>query len=404
MNEAANLDDAASSQESPSRFGLGREFWMIFAASFALNFVANLFVMFPLWLVDLGGAATTIGAVIGTGSLAALAARPGVGVLMDRSGLRLAAVRFLIADAIALSLYLPLHSIGPAMFAVRAIHGAIEGTARVALFAMVYEVIPRGREGHAMATFSLCGMGPAALGPIVGEELIHLFGFGAFFVLSIALVTVSAAIAWNMPDDRPRPEVVHASSAPVFTYAALIRDRKLVPLWIVTLAFSLSISPRLSFLAPYAYQIGLGRIGWYFTLYSVAAVAVRLGGGVVMDRVGLTRLLTIAMAVLAVGIALLAGTRDRTILALAAIVGGISHGYVYPALSALIIARTPAGGTARSSSIYGSLYDMGGMVGPYALGAMASALGYAWMFVAAGMFAMGGAGYFASVGLPEESE
>jgi hypothetical protein len=57
----------------------GRAFWLVFAASFALNMVANLFVLFPLWVVELGGNAGVIGAIVGTGSLAALAARPGVG-------------------------------------------------------------------------------------------------------------------------------------------------------------------------------------------------------------------------------------------------------------------------------------------------------------------------------------
>ena len=64
MNDPAQLEAAEIQVESHSRYALGREFWMIFAASCALNLVGNLFVMFPLWLQDLGGSATMIGAVV----------------------------------------------------------------------------------------------------------------------------------------------------------------------------------------------------------------------------------------------------------------------------------------------------------------------------------------------------
>ena len=42
--------------------------------------------LFPLWVVDLGGGASTIGAIVGTGPLFALLARPYVGTAIDRRG------------------------------------------------------------------------------------------------------------------------------------------------------------------------------------------------------------------------------------------------------------------------------------------------------------------------------
>jgi MFS family permease len=390
-------DEIAGAAAAPERIVYGRSFWLLFAATFALNSIFNLFVLFPLWVVKMGGGAGAIGAIVGTGSLAALAARPGVGGLIDRYGRRSTAVTFIALDALAIVLYVPLHSLGVAAYVVRVLHGAIEGTARVALFAMVYEMLPAGREGEAMATFSLCGMLPAALAPILGELLIRHAGFAVFFAVSILFAIAGAATAYAIPSDRAAEHPVRLTLAEpraAVKYGHLLSDRALVPLWIVTLLFALALSSRLSFVAPFAYEQGVRRVGVYFAIYSVVAVIVRLGGGRIMDRLGLRTMLAPAMTVTAIGIALIAGTGHFPMLDLAAIVGGVGHGYAYPVLSALVIARTHPGAIGRSSSIYTSLYDFGSMAGPYALGIMAASAGYGWMFVMAGAFALAAGMYF----------
>ncbi len=390
---AADALTAPPFEQRPT--GYSRDFWLVFAATFALNTVGNLFVLFPLWVVELGGGAGAIGAIVGTGSLAALAVRPWVGTLVDRRGRRWTALAFLWLDALAIALYLPIRRLGSALFAIRAIHGAIEGTARVALFAMVYEILPQGAQGRGMATFSLCGMIPAAFAPLLGEELIKRSGFAAFFALSIILVAAGGFTALALRDDRAMG--MAQSGAAGTRYAALLRDRRLMPLWAVTLLFALALSSRLSFVAPYAYQCGVARAGWYFAVYSMAAVAVRIAGGPIIDRLGLEATLAPALVVLGVGLALIAGARIPGALDTAAVVGGLGHGYVYPALSALVIAHTNAGAMGRSSTIYTSLYDIGAMAGPYLLGAVAVTAGYGSMFLLSGAIALAAAFFFVAV-------
>ncbi len=180
-------------------------FWLVFAAHFAANMAANLFVMLPLFVMRLGGGPAMIGAVIAAGGVAALAVRPLNGSGIDRFGCKWIAVRFLLLDALATALYIPLGALGWPLFAVRAIHGAIDGTARVALFGMVYELLPARRGGEAMATFTLCSMVPAAIAPLLGEEIVHALGFAVFFALAVALCLVAALIASQAPPTAPRP-------------------------------------------------------------------------------------------------------------------------------------------------------------------------------------------------------
>jgi MFS family permease len=376
--------------------GYGRDFWLVFWATFALNSSSNLFVLYPLQLVDFGASAAIIGAVIGTWSLASLAARPVASPLIERFGRRRAAAGLLLADVFAVAMYLPVHSLGPAIYAVRALHGAIEGTARVALFAMVFDLLPADREGEAMSVFSTCGMGAAAVAPLFGEFLIHTFSFTAFFVAAMICTAIAGALARLTPDEShraPGGPATRAAAAPPGWFM-LCRDPRLAPVWISTLSFALSISCRLSFVAPFATERGIEQIAWYFTIYSLVAITARIGGGWLMDHFGIERMLVPSMLVLSAGIALIAGTGHFGLLYVAAILGGLGHAYVYPALSAMLIGRTPAEAIGRSSTIYQSIYDLGAMAGPYGLGAAAFWFGYGPMFVIAGALAMLGAAYF----------
>ena len=91
-----------------------------------------------------------------------------------------------------------------------------------------------------------------------------------------------------LPDDRLIHHEHHeAPRGP--SYLALMRDAKLQPLWVVTLLFSLAISSRLSFVAPFAYQKGIATVGVYFFIYALVGVVVRIVGRRVLDRVGLAQ-------------------------------------------------------------------------------------------------------------------
>jgi MFS family permease len=391
---AVRLADLTAARRG--RLGYPREFWVVFWATFALNLSSNMFVLFPLFLVELGAGATTIGAVVGTFSLAALVARPGCGVLLDRAGRRNTATWLLALDAGVVALYLAVHGLGWPIYAVRALHGLVEGTARVALFAMVYELMPAERAGQAMSLFSLCGMGSAGIAPLVAECLIRRWGFIAFFIVSIALTAIASAGARLLPDDRViGHEPAAQGQGP--GYADLLKDGTLVPLWIATLLFALALSSRLSFVAPFAYQQGVREVGLYFTIYAAAAVVIRTVGARLIDRVGLERMVAPSLVTLGVGLALIAATGHAAMLDIAAVIGGVGHGYVYPAITALVIRRTRLEAAGRSSTIYSSLYDLGSMAGPYLLGVIAHLAGYPAMFVVAGAMAAAAAIYFVAV-------
>ena len=384
---------------SALRSGYQLDFWLVFAASSAAGVAANLFVFFPVYIVRVGGNAVAIGAIVGVGALAALAARPALVPLMEWRGRRSVALWSLMLEAVAIALYLPLHSLGWPIYAVRVLQGAADGTARAALFALVFDILPQGRRGEAMALFSLSGQGPAALGPPIGEALLKFSGFNLLFGVAALLCALAAAATAMLPRRHVENRSARRreqSSTPVkgSSYRRLLLDRKLLPLWVVSFVFAFALAARLSFVAPFAYQKNIAQVGWYFALYSGIAVALRLFGSGVLDRVGVERILGPAMGLLGAGVALLALTGTSGALLGAAVLGGVGHSYAYPAMSAMIIAHTPAYAFGESSVIYTSLFDFGSMLAPYLLGLVAALWGYAPMFVLAGLVSIAAGVYF----------
>jgi predicted MFS family arabinose efflux permease len=170
----------------------------------------------------------------------------------------------------------------------------------------------------------------------------------------------------------------------------------LLPLWVITLLWSIALASR-TFVVPFAYQRGIARVGWYFMLYCGVAVVLRVFAAGVLDRVGLGRILAPSLMLTALGLGLLAWTGRLGMLEVAAVAGGVAHGYFYPALCAQVIGHTRAQWMGRSSAIFNSLLDFGGMAGPYAFGLFADAAGYGPMFWLAATIALATAAYYVAV-------
>jgi predicted MFS family arabinose efflux permease len=404
-SEINAASQSGTSAESAGERVYTRDFWLVFIATSALNTAANLLVLFPVFVVNLGGGASTIGILAATAGCGALVMRPAASAAIERRGRRWTAMWFLALLAIGNCLYLPIASLGWPLYAAVAFNGVVNGAVRVALFTMVYPLLPPARAGEAMAIFSLSGQGPASFGALLGELIVHFFGFTGLF-LSAAAITLAAAalvamVARDDPaaDSGPNVEVAPdgAAGTPVAGYGELLTDRALAPLWIATVAFSLAISARPNFIAPFAYARGIRSVGVYFTVYGLVAVCVRLNARR-FDQIGLERLLGPALAILGVGIGAIAATGHFAMIELAAAIGGIGHGAAYPALSALVIRSTPPRASGRASTIYTSIADFCAIAGPFGLGMLARAAGYPAMFAVAGAIGVAGAIVFAAGG------
>jgi len=111
-----------------------RRFLVCFWANFLQGLAFNLFLHFPGYLHDLGANDVEIGLLSSLTALAAVMLRPPVGRMMDRRGRRPVILLGGALNVLTVGAYLGVHSIGPALYGVRLLHGLAEALLFSALF------------------------------------------------------------------------------------------------------------------------------------------------------------------------------------------------------------------------------------------------------------------------------
>jgi MFS family permease len=358
-------------------------FWTASGSHFLLGMGFWMFVVFPLRLASLGASTARIGFLLALLPTAAVLVRPVLGSVLSRRGRRWALRGGGLLNLVAVALYAAVDDLGMAMVAVRILHGIGIGALFTTFFTYAADIAPTERRTEGLAVFGVSGMLPAALAPVLGEELVLRFDFHALFLVAAIFSLASLGLSWVLvePEHEAAPDVGHG-------FWRLLIERRHRGVWATAFAFSLAMASYFAFLEPFARSRGFQRAGLFFVCYSLAAVLLRVFGRALPDRLGPRRVLVPALALLTCGVYFVSAFHSLPILGLAGLLCGLGHGYLFPILSGLAIEGTDRHSRGSAMSVYTAVFDLGQMIGPPALGLLAEAAGYPAMFYAA----MGGLG------------
>ncbi len=356
-------------------------FWYACAVHFTGAMGLAMFILFPLYVRALAGTEWTIGVVTGVGYAAAVLARLPIGGMLDQLGRRRVLIAAGALHVAGCLLFLTTVSLGVWLTVVTAIHGIAAGVLFAAYFTYAADIVPEARRAEGIAVFGLAGLVANGLAPALGEWVIPRGGFAGFFAVAGGWAAVSLLLSLRLVEpDRPVEGPADGSGSVL----RVLRDRGLRPIMLTTLAFGVGVTSVFTFLAPFAVAHDLGSVGGFFACYAGAAALVRTVGGRIPDVVGLRRVLLPALALLGLGIlGLVAASRYPALLPAFGAACGAAHGYVFPILNALAVARAPREAWGTVVSLYTAMFDLGGVVGGPVLGAIALALGYQAMYLAA---------------------
>ena len=255
-----------------------------------------LILVTPLFAADgLGADPVGVGIAVGSFSITALVLRPWSGRESDRRGRRpLLVIGALVAAAAILA-----HTVTTdlaMLIALRLILGAAEALFFVAGFAMLADLAPRGREGEALSFNSLALYLGIAMGPILGETLLGMGGYTLAWIGAAALSLIAGLLALRLPLTGRNPEaaegplrLIHTgvlgSSAGLFTGVA-------------------AMAGFLAFVAIYARNdLAMAGAGPVLLLFGLVVVGCRIAFAKLPDRVPPFRLASAALALIAVGMA-----------------------------------------------------------------------------------------------------
>jgi MFS family permease len=342
------------------------------------------FFLLPLHLKQLGATEAQLGLVMGAYSGASVFCQPLVGLWVDRAGRR----PFMVAGAALAAAVSAAFALGPPSLPLYAFLRVLQGAAYalffIASFTLVIDVVPAERRGEALGIFGISGIVSMAVGPAVGEILVRRFGFPVFFAVmagvGAAALVVSARI--REPGGWRPPRAESAIGLPALVEGVLTAPR--VPMALAS-SFGLGTGVVFTFLPPYAEMLGVARIGLFAVTYSLGALTVRATAGRLIDTVGRRAILIPALGLQAAAAAILAGLAPLVahtgwpaapFLGVVGVVAGVAHGFLYPALSALVMDVTPVARRGRVLGVFSAFILCGQALGAVGFGAAAHVLGY----------------------------
>ncbi len=342
---------------------------------FALGFWT--FVHLPGFLEELGGKEAEIGTIMGTIAISAILIRPWIGKAMDSRGRRPVVIFGAIINFIATSAYLSVDSLGPWVYVIRIVHGLGEAALFSVMFTIAADSVPASRRTEGIAIFGVSGLLPLSMGGLLGDWILSNWDYHLLFTVSAAISLVAMFVCLGIPETRPDVSGRETANAGILS---VFLDRSLRPLWVLTLGFTFGITSYFTFLKTYIAEGEIGSVGSFFLAYSIASVGLRVFFSWIPARLGLKRTLIPSLLSLVAGILVLGNAGSGTQIAIAGVLCGLGHGYIFPILSALVVTRTEVAFRGVAMTLFTALFDVGALIGAPLLGWVIESNGYSTMF------------------------
>ena len=351
------------------------------ATNFCFFAGLNCFFLLPLYIQQLGGTEVAVGVVMGVYSAVGIVCQPLVGPWVDAVGRR----PFMIFGCVLvlLSVLLAFVATGvPLLAVVRALQGLGFSAFFVANYAYVIDLVPIERRGWALGIYGVSGMLSTALAPLFSEMVIRRFGFRPLFLACGLLTALTCALVWTL---RERERVNTPTVPDWIPIRAMLEDvfhRHMA----VAVFFGLGSGTVFAFLPTFGESIGVRTLALFYVAYACAAMAVRVVAGHWIDTRGRRAVIVPSMFMQAAGAALLAvlaflvvrvsGVPPLPVLFVAGLVSGSAHGFLYPALAALVADQAHEARRGTVIAVFSAVFLVGNSGGAFIFGVVAHRLGY----------------------------
>jgi predicted MFS family arabinose efflux permease len=357
----------------------GANFPRLFTAAILQELSFSLLIHLPGYLNDLGATEGLIGVLYAASAVLSLLFRPWLGRILDLTHRRTV---LLIAAVVNIAAILALSTTsawGPYLWALF----LVQRTVQIALFTTMLtygaDSIPLERRTQGLAIFGLSGLLPIAIGGFAGDLLIESSGFNGLFLAAAGVSLVSWLIVWSLP------VLPVLGSQPRRSFWAAFAQRNLLPLWFVTLMFSIGLESLFTFARTFVEDRQVGTTGLFFGVYGVVAALTRIAGGRFYDRVPHRPLLSGSIAAYGMGLGFMAIAQSVPLLVLAAITTGTAHGAAFPIISSEVVNRARVNERGSAMATFTSLFDLALLGGAPVVGFLIEGFSYFVAFLSVGV-------------------
>jgi predicted MFS family arabinose efflux permease len=348
----------------------GPNFGKLFAAALLQEISFVLLVHFPGYLDSLGATESLIGVLYAAAAVLGLAARPALGRVLDLTHRRTVLLVTGLFNVLVVLLLATTTVWGPWLWGLFLAQRVLQIVLFTTILTYAADSLPIEHRTQGLALYGLSGLLPIAVGGVAGDLVIDAFGFSALFVLSATAGLISWLLVWRLPllpvlGRRPRRGFWHS-----------LAQRNLLPIWWVTLFFSIGLETLFTFTRTYVDDRQIGSTGLFFGVYGVTAATMRILGGRHYDRIPQRLFIIGALVSYGLSLAILALAGSVPLLIAAAIFGGMAHGAIFPILTSQVVGRARTAERGSAMAIFTSIFDIALLVAAPTVGLMIDGFNY----------------------------
>lgn len=304
-----------------------RNFWFMSLSMFLFMTSFNLILPeLNNFITDLGGEAQK-GLIISLFTISAGLSRPFSGKLSDKIGRKKVMIVGVIVCFIVSILYPLSFSVWFFLF-LRFLHGFSAGFTPTGATALITDILPEDRRGRGMGiwgTFISLGIG---VGQYLGSYIYSELGMNNLFMISAATAALSGILLAYVKETLPirekfKPDYLKVKWNDVFEPSVLPSA--------MVMFLSATCSGIIFVLTPdMSTYLGIQNKGWFFGIYVISTIIIRLMTGSLSDKIGRRKTLIIGMLFLIVSMIMIGYATDIVSYTAAAIIFGIATGISSP--------------------------------------------------------------------------
>jgi len=266
----------------------------------------------------------------------------------------------------------------------RFVSGVQYGLFGALLVTLAAQHLPRNKMAFGMGMLGFGIAVGSAIGPIFGESILLYgtnqrdvgYGFSLVFLFGLIINVISIIpVVLLSPDKKSKADIASTGAwyKNFFSFNAAYMAA-------VLLLVLMSQTIILAYVIELAYEQGIEGISTFFVVYSITlAIAMPLSG-FLADKLGVQRVIYPALAIYAISMLVIGSSVTLMAVLVGAVLAGIGHGSVFPALQTMSMRSEPAlrRGVA-SNTIYMGI-DIGSFFGPFIGGIVYAHSDYSFMF------------------------
>ncbi len=370
----------SSQATSPSLFQPA--FVRVLGVQMAFGLSYSAFLLLPKFLrLEHGSSSTEIGWVAGAAVVAGAVFAPLVGTFLGRMPRRLLlGIGMSLAGFAALGFAL-VEEVGWGMYALRALQGLAWASVTNVTASMVAASVPRSELARSIGYLGLSMLVTNALAPAVTEPLANAFGWQPVFAAAGVLALLSFALFPGLPRELEPAAADERDESNL--------SPRLLAVHYVSLLMGAGIGVMFTFTQPYALEQGATRVGDFFFGYVAAAVFVRVVLGRLADRVGPARVAAVALGTYSLVVLASSLLRPSWLIPLGLGIG-VSHGFLYPALTATGLAQLAPVSRSRFLGWFSGAFNLGFALTVLLLGPIADLYGFFPVYLIVGAWLASG--------------